>query len=382
MKKIKKMKFMQLLTILFITFTITPSSFASWQTILEGHFDIVETFDDLKSWKGTRSNGGDIPITSYPNEFPVKSADSSPSIWQYYSMWQPIGSENWIDDFGAENVWRGTGKAARIDYSAGGDGIAQGPSRLGFKIGDSPDDGYSEVYLFYMTKWYKKFFRTTDNSFDYFSFLKTLDISAGFKDVWHFGTDSEYSWLSINGATTQVLNQYGLNAQVYNFQSGASTGLKLVDKCTMLTTNSTTNKQYSQSEWNFNNAEIGSTVFVDEWFGIEYRLKLSNPAGASNGEIEVWVYDRNGNTIGHDLRTGLVNYKNGNTAFNHKINKFVWGGNRSDGPYCTTGVNCNFGTTDHNYIDDIIVDGSRIGPTYFEILNPPSKPSGVNINFK
>ena len=101
------------------------------------------------------------------------------------------------------------------------------------------------------------------------------------------------------------------------------------------------------------------------------------PHGTANGEIEVWIYDKNGNEIGHHLETDLITFKNGNSTFNHRWNKFVWGGNRYAGEYCGSGDPlCEFGPIDHFFIDDVIVDSERIGIAYFNIAagNPPPPP--------
>ena len=150
---------------------------SDWQSDLESRFDIVSTFDDLEDWVGTRPS--DSPaFEEYPDEFPLKK-DGSPSIWQYYYTSQdPDPNYKWIANHGSSNVWRGTGKSAVVDYNDGSDGIKYGPQRFGFKIGTKPNDGYDEVFLFFMTKWNKNFFKTTDGSYDYHRFLKTLDISS------------------------------------------------------------------------------------------------------------------------------------------------------------------------------------------------------------
>jgi len=349
----------------------------TWQETLEQYFDIVDTFDELQDWKGTHPEN-QPDIQKYPDEFPVKE-DGSPSIWQYYSYYgiDPVPS-NWIQDHGPENVWRGAGKSAVIDYMQGGvENTFYGPERIGFKIGDSPDDGYpDEVHVFYMTKWFKEFFKTTGDSFDYHRFLKTLDISAGFKTVFHWGTDAEYDWVDAQGGRSQILNQYGMNAQVYNFYSYGSNPRKEIIKNTMLTT-SPDNVNYEGTVYRYTSAEVGQPILTDSWFGIEYRVKTSDPHGVANGEFETWVYDASGNEIGHELVTGVINLKDGNTDFNHSWNKFVWGGNRFNTPGYGE-PDEDFGPYDHFYMDDVAVHGSRIGPTYFSLLNGAAVTGDIN----
>lgn len=345
-------------------------SATDWQNTLSDHFDIVSTFDDLDDWKGSRPSNT-VDIETYPNEFPVKTLDKSVSIWQYYSLYESPGSDNWIQNHGTENVWLGKGKSMCIDYSNGSDGINRGPSRLAFKIGNSPEDGYDTVYLFFMTKWFKDFFKMEpENSagFAYHRFLKTLDVSAGFKSV-RWGTDEEHNWVADQGGSTQVLHEYGLNAQVYNYYSYGITPRSEVINSTILTTN-TIATGYEDEVIIMSSAKVGQPILNNEWFGVEYRIKKSNPHGSATGEIEIWVYNQNGTRIAHQLTTGIVTFRDGNSTFNHKWNKFVWGGNRFAGSYCPSGDPlCDFSSVDHFYIDDVIVDDSRIGPSYFSILN-------------
>jgi hypothetical protein len=355
----------------------------TWQETLEQQFDIVETFDQLQDWTGTKSNA--VDVETYPDEFPIK-IDGSPSIWQYYYSSAPSSAQKWIGDHGASNVWRGAGKSACIDYNEGADGVKYGPQRLAFKIGDSPDDGYDELFLFFMTKWNKAFFKRTGNSFDYHRFLKTLDISAGFKTVRHWGTATEYNWVQANGGPTQVLHEYGMNAQVYNYYSYNPGGDRIEVVMNTALTTSSNNTHYTDEVWIYRNLNLGSQILADQWFGIEYRVKKSSPAGTANGEFEIWIYNETGTVIAHNLQTGVVNFRNGHTAFDHKWNKFVWGGNRFAGAYCPgDDPLCDFGPIDNFYIDDVIAHWERIGEAYFLLIggNPtaktPKPPSDVRI---
>lgn len=370
------MKTIRFLLLTAILISWAHYSIAGWQELLSSEYDIASTFDDLDDWKGSAAVNT-VDIQSYPQDFPVTSIDASPSIWQYYSIYDDVGALNWIQNHGINNVWRGTGKSMRLDYSNGADGISYGPSRIGLKIGDSPDDGYEEIYVFFMTKWETDFFKLTGDSFNYHRFLKTLDISAGFTDVRYFGTPQEHEWLKSNGAATQVLHEYGINAQVYNYYSYGSVPRKEVIKNTILTTDSS-NISYDHAEHIYSDLDVGKHILADQWFGVEYRVKMSNPHGADNGEFEIWIYDNEGVISSHFLATGQVNFRDGNTPFNHKWNKIVWGGNRFAGSYCP-GADplCDFGPTDHFYLDDVIIHGSRIGLKYFSLLNDQM----VTINF-
>lgn len=343
----------------------------NWQGLLEEHFDVVSTFDDLEDW-GRTVDTTYCNIQSYPDAFPKKK-DGSPSIWQYYTHGNRDNS--WIKNHGAENVWRGVGKSMAMDYGYGVDGVGYGPSRMGFRLpkntvkgwkGDDPADGYhDEVHLFFMTRWFADFFRRVGNDFETHLFLKTLDISAGFRTVYNWGTQEEFDWVENAGGYPQGLHEYGLNAQVYNYHN--SDGVECT-KIAILTANET-NRHYSSVDKVYTDAPVGPQILKDEWFGVEIRIKTSNPHGEANGEFEVWIYDPGGVIVGHQLDAGVINFRDGNTKFNHGWNKFVWGGNRFAGGYCAGGDPlCEFGPVDHFYIDDVIVDGDRIGPSYFNLL--------------
>ena len=356
---------------------------ADWQDTLELNFDIVETFDQLDDWKGTGPTAA-VDIQTYPSEFPDKTAGGA-SIWQYYSFYgNPADiSANWIANHGPSFVWQGTGKSLIIDYNQAYTTDIKGPSRLGFKIGDSPDDGYaSEVYVFYMIRVPKNFFKLTGDSFDYHNFVKNLDISAGFETVRVFGTADERAWM--NNETncpgspplTQVLNEYGLNAQVYNFYSyGTVPDRSEVMQATVLYTMDSgdvyPNCHYDGTTLEiFQNAPMGQSVLDEEWFGLQYRVLMSSPHGAANGEVEVWTYDDTGALVGHELLANQITFRDGSTVFNHGWNKFVLGGNRYDGIYCPGSIpGCDFGPDEHYYIDDFIVDSTPIASTYFTLLS-------------
>lgn len=359
-----------LLTLLFTIAISFSYAEADWQTKLEENFDIVETFDQLQDWTGT-GNGN---VSGNPDDMP-KKLDGTPSIWQYYSFYGDSYDQKWIGNHGSNNVWKGKGKSLNIDYNcAQGQAVDGGPSRLGFKIGDSPSDGYpDEVHVFFMTRIDKDFFIVNDdNTFRWFNFLKILEVASGFKSVESFGTDAEHNWLASKGAGANVLATYGLNAQVFNYQIRGGNTSNLVIRETVLVPN--TNIQYGSSIFDYVGVVIANQVLNSAWFGLEYRIKMSKPHGAYNGECEIWLYDPSGNEIGHHLRTGYLNFKDGNTVFNHSWNKFVIGGNRE----CAPVYNEAFGQIDNLYIDDIVINGSRIGQKYFSLLQTPPSPVEPN----
>ena len=262
---------------------------------LKAIFDHVETFDTLQDWKG--GNYGDVSITFTPaSDFP-KHLDGSASIWEYYSFWGTLPAPApWIQNHGATNVWGGTGKSLRIDYTE-----SYGPGRLGFHIGSSPSDGYpSEVYVFFMNKYPLGFFPTNGNNILFFSYFKSFEIAAGFRDVWNWGTIAQQQ---LAYDSVQNRNVYGLNFTVINLHADATYNLPLCPWYNIYAANpdASGDGYASVNSDRLGAAAMSAPVLLGDWFGIEYHFKNSNPPGAANGLFETWVYDRNGNQIGYGL---------------------------------------------------------------------------------
>lgn len=336
------------------------SCFAQWQQTLESRFDIAETFDELQDWQGAM-RGDNCSGDSYPDDFPKKK-DGSKSIWNYYSFWKSsASSRNWIDFHGEENVWTGDGKSLCLDYATN-----DGPERFGTYIGDGdPSKGYSDVHIFYFTKYTEDFFPHDNSGFDYYAYLKTLEACTGFRAVMEWGTPEEQAVLGNSNARK---HNYGLNYVILNIREYYGGLTPLFSKRISSSTGTTVEMEdtYPRADY------FGDLVRRGEWFAIEYRLKLSEPAGADNGVLEVWAYDMYGNTINHHRYTQVTFAKPDDPSrpFNHRYNKFFWGGNRS--------YDTNEG---HVYIDDIVIDDQRIGPTYFEMLGErfPGDPTTIRV---
>lgn len=345
---------LQLVTVIVGLFIICQvASAQTWQQVLDNNFDYAETFDQLQDWTGAGWGG-----VSSPSDMPVK-LNGDPSIWEYYSYWNTHHDYNntWIGFHGSENVWCNDGKSLCIDY-----GGNRGPSRLGFSIGDSPDDGYEEIYIFFMNKYYKKFFRYNADGFIYFPYLKTLQISTGFRDIVDWGTVEEQEEAR---DAPQQRHVYGLNDIIMNFITGSSCQNKLYGRYNVFCSDSNGYTYYQEATETAYDAEYTQFIESNEWFGIEYHFILSNPHGQQNGLAEIWVYDQFGNVTGHDTLNSIVTIQDApewplyppppvqNHVFNHKYNKFVWGGNRCD--YGNDFLNC-FAFTANPATDIITVD--------------------------
>lgn len=97
-----------------------------------------------------------------------------------------------------------------------------------------------------------------------------------------------------------------------------------------------------------------------KWFGIEYHIDPGTP-GVANGSVDTWIYEDDGTAHLIHSSTGIMIMQSG-TDINY--NKFEFGGNIS---YQTDADTQGLDTT--YYVDDLIIDDGRIGPTYFNLLN-------------
>lgn len=117
-----------------------------------------------------------------------------------------------------------------------------------------------------------------------------------------------------------------------------------------------------------------------EWIGVEVRIKMSSTNGASDGEMEIWNYSDTGDTLGHWLTTGNITK---DVVGDSKYNRIRMGGNRLPMNYLS---NLSAPSWENRYyIDDVIVNDSQIGPTYFNLVNgtsdttSPAAPSGLSV---
>jgi len=363
---------------------------ATKQETLESHFDIVETFDELRAWKGT--NSSDV---TKQNDMP-KKLDNSASMWNYYSWWKSSASStNWIDDFGAGTKIGNTGKSLIIDLNAQHDKPQSqlGPSRLGLYFTNAngyatsglPTDGYQEIYIFYRTKisanqWptsitnctgdircdatFSQAELTQNGGYAWYGSWKFGTLVYGFTDVGHHNYGSTFSpygnWpvvphiLPYSGQPTNGNPILFLSNKSYIWPSGS---------------------KYIQKTYAKDLAGVNSIIPTDSWIGVEFHFKMGTP-GAGDSEVDFWYYDSLGNSV-HVLHQSNIELQNpSEDGFGY--NKFFFGGNNSDA------YHWDYNTmVSHYYVDDFIVDDQRIGPAYFALEGqggddtPPTAPAGV-----
>lgn len=374
-------------TVLFfqLIYTVNYGFCLGWQDTLEGTFDIVETFDQLQDW------GGESGYISDLSKMPKKT-DGSASIWTFYSS-DKVAQDNWIKNHGTGLVWNGT-KSLCINYKNLGQGTegvyGYGASRMSTFCGDgsSGKSGYSKMYLFYMIKFHSGFFarNASNDGYAYIGVIKFTEFCTGFTGVRYWGNTSEHT----NSACqcSQVLDEYGVNDTVMNIGGGGDSW-----KTTLLFKENTFAADYKTSEWigdqdcwgysslrtsvHYGDTDFSSIYENDEWMGVEYAFDVGTP-GNADGSVEVWIYNESGTLIGH--------HTTGNQAmireFDHYYNKVTIGGNMIQ-------EHADAATPENRfYVDDFIINDSRIGPKYFALLSgaqPPTpvpdvQPKNVNVN--
>jgi hypothetical protein len=360
---------------------------ATWQTSLESNFMFVETFDQLNDWYGKSgtSSIGNVWKLDHPTDFPTKIGGGD-SLWAFYSDYSNTHSGPWIGNHGAGNVWEGT-KSLKINYWN-----SSGPSRMAMYVGNNapntPAEFIKEVYAFYMIKIDRGFF---PDPWGWWTYVKMFVPGLGWRDGKNWGTTTESSHVSssdtCSGTRAEATKyEYGCNGPVFNlFWHGGTQGVyyDLNDyTCYKASSNCHRYVQVIDSaiDWTTYQLNIKNKVNSTPglWYGVEYHGVRSTPAGSANGVHEFWIYNADGTVNSHFAWTGLVNFTNGVDVFNHAWNRFEWGGNRSE--------EFSSAKTATNYIDDIIIHKSRIGPTYFSLKqgggasSPISAPKELKIS--
>ena len=214
-----------------------------------------------------------------------------------------------------------------------------GPSRLGLYFGDgTPESGYQEVYIFHMVRIPSNEWPTAIDP-DTKKGTYVAGDSYVYIDSWKFGT--------INmGCTEAYCNHatyspYHIIPHIKNFEiNDMLPAIKL-----------------EPNDGGNRTGVIGNRPAIrDEWFGVEFHFKNVTEDGHNYTYSDVWMYDKEGNSwkIIDNHRTEFTSQ-----PITHLWNSFFFGGNNS--------AVYTWGTTmePRYYVDDFIIHGSRIGPTYF-----------------
>lgn len=365
------------LLLIALLLSIPAMSLGAWQDELEAQFDIAESFDELDDWLPSYSRG----TVTDQSRMPVKTADGSPSIWNAYSYWPTDQTTDyWIKNHGAANVWGGTGKSMILDMDQDDSTSNLGPGRLKTYFGSNTADqispytnsgivesGYrDDVYIFTMVKIPATNFSKTEEDYDYFSFFKFQVLATGktnVSDCTEGRSDCEYGASNIHtmlttGATyddkLRLKLEYYSDAYTDGDGSGVWDALNLPDQ------GSSWFQKYVPAASNTAADVLQTSTENGEWFGLETHVHRGTP-GATNGYQEYWLYDDVGSI--HYVGRVPSDYMMVPTERDWGFNYFFQGGNIS---FQST-VDSE-GLTTTYYVDDIVIDNDRIGPTYFSML--------------
>jgi len=380
---IKIMKKNKTIILMFIFMNLNTSIFSaqSWQETLESNFDIAETFDELQDWSPPYDRG-----TVEDQNMMPKKIDGSPSIWNAYSYWSLVASPSaWIRDHGSDNIWRGAGKSLILDMCQDASFAYLGPSRLKTYFGGpSPDSvspytnsgieesGYrGDVYIFEMIKLPTNLFPQQEipNSYGtynkYYSYFKFHVLATGktnVADCTEGRPDCEYGASNIHTMFTVSDSGY------QHFKLGYFCDADWPDLNLPID---------GFQKWSPTNSESFLDSRLGNWFGLELHVHRGDP-GATNGYQEYWLYDEDGNAayVGRVPADYMMMTASHDWGFNY----FFQGGNISfQNDVAAQGLNTTY------FVDDIIINSSRIGPSYFALLpnsldtTPPQTPGGITV---
>ncbi len=377
-------------------------------TAVEYGFDLMETFDDIQDWTGSARMGKSASVISSP-DFP-KRIDGSDTPFNAYDYWVPTDPGNdFITDHRSHGgqIWDpngiGVGKSVSIDMSHRGidglgDGVNRGPSRFGTYFGSTDGVngdktyGYTEMYVFYMVympkNWFPTYIDLENNRLgtyvegDLYSNDATTGkhqtMAHGFIRPWqhwegpgsgnpieYLGANSTYGWFP-------NVSQWAIHDNQPKLRMGDISDY-------LDNTNPTAHP--CCDEYNGDNVGngYGSVIPTDQWVGMEVRYKFNSNPLISDGEKSLWWYENDGTEHHIQTITDLFAIDSCHYANGDKMNFFFIGGNNSATWLWGDGMVSAY------YVDDFIINSSRIGPTYFakkiggEILDttPPSRSAGL-----
>lgn len=340
------MKYLSLGLVVFLTAMTGVAKAATWQQILGQNFGIVETFDQLQDWKGTVSAADDYTQNHMP-----KKLDGSSSVWDYYSNWTGTPKGNWIGDHAGYEWQSDSPKNLKISYKD-----PSGPSRFGIYFGDvnsahPGQTGYPDLYLFYMIYIPANAYPTSTGS--------------GGNGAWSYSPGKNYAYVgyyklnTFNKGCFEKYGPCGLFADGRNYST-----YHIIPQVTVMGSWGGNGSGFSTR---LQTTDDGSYTFFEptalylptnKWFGIEFHLKNEQSGSNTKVTMEAWYYDSDGTS--HTLISKVTDTDN-SQPYTDAWNSFEFGGNISGSPD---------GTMDTvQYVDDFIIDSSRIGPRYFQLIS-------------
>ena len=393
-----------------------------WTSITNGNYVHTELPVRANSaqtmWGRWTSNGRAIGVTTSSGTLPAWPADTALSFsngetslsqrnfsenGQDYLMISPLGTgaipvgttvtsagwsgtvnylPKWISN--EHPTYRNRGKSLCINYnnnSDNGDGVAKspgikgfGPQRLGTYFGTEGDSmsGLKKVHLFFMCYFDPDFYTTNqDGTYTFAGVHKLLDMCSGHVEINKFGSPEERAVML---DTPQGLQEYGPNFSLINTNGG---GLSYPSQLFLSDNLFTSRDKYNDGRIHYQRiyttagkflrtSNNGAGTDIDEyaqknpqWFGMELAFDIGT-LDNDDGSLEFWLYNDAGTQVGFYEVQGV----NRKRIFDHKYNLMTLGGNR----LCNGYGACDPNAHSRIYFDDVIINPTRIGPNYFQLL--------------
>lgn len=374
-----------------------------------GSQDILFYFGNGNEPSGTKDDGYDVVHIFYRMKFSRNDDDLTADPYS----WLPSGTNNeyylvksggnpgllmpnhviingtWVADPIAYEIGKYTDRGNNIGILADnawayGDTNSLGFETIYIKLADGTDpDTKGAGFVKYESGF---FVMQSDGRVQYTGTIKHLLVSQGF---WYDSTTLPYLQnQDANGGNScdgTPSDFYGTNFTIFNWRAQSDyTDLVITDN----------QGQASIPNWGVlsgcygylggvgdyknygDNSGIDNIYLNKQWLGIEYILD-KGVCGTPTGSITIKFYNEAGVEIGNESRTNLLLCDTGSAGpdvLDSPYNKINIGGNRFGSGY-------SYDYTDswdnRYYLDDLIISGTEIAPTYFSMLagNPPPEPA-------
>lgn len=362
-----------------------------WTGTLRSHFDIVDTFDSCADWTGDAPDNG---CEEY-------AWGVGWGYHCYYERDQNICTHprpTVLTNHGTDKIV--TGKSVRLSHSGmGGLDCGECSTVRHYSGTGTQKSGFMDMYLFIRVYFPKTLFPTwayddtnhTKKCYDEpnnpdpvvchvqgkeycdTDSWKWISTSLGYVDANH------WSSLSIRSNPCR----YGANESHYYIAGGASQNYEkrivYYSPETMTTT------------W----GAVDITPYFDKLIGVEFHVRRESSIGANDGLMEAWFYDEDGiatkviertnfqfiNPNSSCIQSLSSEVKNNLVLDDMAFNRVMIESNKR----LVSTLNYNAGNLYDNqgnkigvmeavwYMDDFIVNGTRIGPTYYQLIGSQGK---------
>jgi hypothetical protein len=364
-------------------FLVPRSGRCDWQSTLESHFDVVETFDNYEDWTPDKT-------TALPQYIDGGTSKNVKSVAYWNSVIPVEDRAKVITRYPGKSVHNS--KALRLNWMGDGAGNTEA-STLHYYFGDGTEtSGYNDFYIFGMVYIPSDKFPTNVHNnkdtegrygFDvrdgaqgvYMTSAKMIEVSMGFVDGYHWSNERirtsscRWGWSELH---FYLAEQKGTS---HNWEK------RVVLSHTVSGQFTTELSSGDVSNW------------LDRPFYYEIHLHKESAIGVSDGFATVTYYDADGSGATEVLRaenimlldpnpscensSGITEARANGMKFNWLNLESNWRAKNPDtgqDSYLRCGNHLTAaGVVDRplrcsSYYDDLIINDTRIAPTYFQLL--------------